>query len=142
MEVLTIGIIRDLHHEIKKALSKETGKPKLIKNFSQIQIIYYLVSNKDKVIYQKDIVDALKLKKSSITEHLDYLESVGLIERKQDPVDKRKNSIVLSDEALKKENEIEDIIRSINEKAIKGLSLEEIEQLEKTVKKMEDNLKQ
>lgn len=142
MEVLTIGIIRDLHHEIKKALSKETGKPKLIKNFSQIQIIYYLVSNKDKVIYQKDIVDALKLKKSSITEHLDYLESVGLIERKQDPVDKRKNSVVLSDEALKKENEIEDIIRSINEKAIKGLSLEEIEQLEKTVKKMEDNLKQ
>ena len=141
MDILTIDLVKDLHHLIKKSLDEKTKVPKAIKNLTQMQILYYLTNNKDKVVYQKDIGEAIKLRKSSITEQLDYLEEVGIIERIQDKEDKRRNSIKLSKEALQKENEIEDTLKKLNDKATNGIDKNDLELFEKIIKKMEDNLK-
>ncbi|MDO5440337.1 MAG: MarR family transcriptional regulator [Erysipelotrichaceae bacterium] len=141
MKTLTIDMVRDLHQIIRKAIDGENQKPKALKNLTQMQIMLYLVNNEDKTIYQKDIGEALKLKKSSITEHLDYLESVGEIERVQDENDKRKNSIRLSEKARIKKEELNVTLNSLNEKAIKGISKEDLECFEKVIKNMEENLK-
>lgn len=141
MEILTIDLIKDVHRLIKQSVDEKARVPKTVKNLTQVQIIYYLTTNKDKVVYQKDIGEALRLKKSSITEHLDYLEDVGYIERVQEKNDKRKNSIKLSAEALKKENEIQAVLKELNAKAIRDISPKELETFEKIIRKMEENLK-
>lgn len=141
MEILTIDLIKDVHRLIKQSVDEKARVPKTVKNLTQVQIIYYLTTNKDKVVYQKDIGEALRLKKSSITEHLDYLEDVGYIERVQEENDKRKNSIKLSAEALKKENEIQAVLKELNAKAIRDISPKELETFEKIIRKMEENLK-
>lgn len=141
MAKLQVELIRDLFHDIRKTIVIENKKPKAIKNMTQMQILFFLLSNEDKTIYQKDIGDALKLKKSSITEHLDYLEMIGAIKRIQDAKDKRKNSICLSEKAKIKKSEIDGSIQNLNTKLINGISKEELEIFEKVVKKMEENLK-
>lgn len=141
MAKLQVELIRDLFHDIRKTIVLENKKPKAIKNMTQMQILFFLLSNEDKTIYQKDIGDALKLKKSSITEHLDYLEMIGAIKRVQDAKDKRKNSICLSEKAKIKKSEIDGSIQNLNTKVINGISKEDLEVFEKVVKKMEENLK-
>ena len=141
MAKLQVELIRDLFHDIRKTIVLENKKPKAIKNMTQMQILFFLLSNEDKTVYQKDIGDALKLKKSSITEHLDYLEMIGAIKRIQDAKDKRKNCICLSEKAKIKKSEIDGSIQNLNTKVINGISKEDLEVFEKVVKKMEENLK-
>lgn len=139
--MLTSDLIKNLYHVIRQSIDVETQKPKEIKNYTQMMVLFYLLNNENKTVYQKDIGNALKLKKSSITENLDYLETIGMIERVQDQNDKRKNSIKLSKKANEKKIEVDAAINKINEKAIRNIPKDEIEIFEKVVKKMEENLK-
>ena len=142
MSKLHIDLIRELHCNIKKAIELENKKPRAIKNLTQMQILSFIVNNGDnKTIYQKDIGEALKLKKSSITEHLDYLEMIGAIERVQDITDKRKNSIRLSEKARIRKSEIDDSIKYLNDRVIAGIDKKDLVIFEKVIKKMEENLK-
>lgn len=141
MAKLQIDLIRDLNCDIRKAIELENKRPRAIKNFTQMQILVFLLNNAEKTIYQKDIGEALKLRKSSITEHLDYLEMIGAIERVQDENDKRKNSIRLSEKARIKKSEIDDSIKYLNERAIAGIDKKELAIFEKVIKKMGENLK-
>lgn len=141
MDNLIIDRVRDLHLNIKKNMAIKSDKPRVLKNLSQVQIMFYLHNHQNDIVYQKDLCEALKLKKSSITEHLDYLEEVGEIIRVQDENDRRKNSIKLSEKALEKKAEIDQMLLKINEKVIKDISKEDLEKFEEVLKKMEDNLK-
>lgn len=141
MEILTIEKIRKLQQKIKVAIELGEERPNQVRNLSQMQILFYLYNNEDKTVYQKDIGEALKLKKSSITEHLDYLESAGIIVREQEQKDKRKNSIHLSEKAKLKSVEINNSLKRINEKVVRGISQEELECFEKVMRQMEENLK-
>lgn len=141
MAKLQVESIRDLYRNIRKAIDFENAKPKEVKNITQMQILFYLLNNVDNVVYQKDIGEAIKLRKSSITENLDYLEMIGAVERTQDINDKRKNSVRLSKAALKRKSEIDNSIKYLNAKVIAGISKEELAIFEKVVNKMEENLK-
>lgn len=141
MAKLHIDLIRDLNCDIRKAIELENKRPRAIKNFTQMQILVFLLNNPDNTIYQKDIGEALKLKKSSITEHLDYLEMIGAIERVQDKTDKRKNSIRLSEKAIIRKSEIDDSLKYLDERIIAGIDKKDLETFEKVVKKMGENLK-
>lgn len=141
MAKLHIDLVRDLNCDIRKAIELENKRPRAIKNFTQMQILVFLLNNPDKTIYQKDIGEALKLRKSSITEHLDYLEMIGAIERVQDITDKRKNSIRLSEKARIRKSEIDDSIKYLNNRVIAGIDKKDLVIFEKVIKKMEENLK-
>ena len=141
MAKLHIDLIRDLNCDIRKVIELENKRPRAIKNFTQMQILVFLLNNPDNTIYQKDIGEALKLRKSSITEHLDYLEMIGAIERVQDKTDKRKNSIRLSEKAIIRKSEIDDSLKYLDERIIAGIDKKDLETFEKVVKKMGENLK-
>ena len=141
MAKLHIDLIRDLNCDIRKVIELENKRPRAIKNFTQMQILVFLLNNPDNTIYQKDIGEALKLRKSSITEHLDYLEMIGAIERVQDITDKRKNSIRLSEKARIRKSEIDDSIKYLNDRVIAGIDKKDLVIFEKVIKKMEENLK-
>lgn len=140
MEPLVIDQIRDLQCVIKNNIGYISDRPKGIKNLSQYKILLFLNDHENETVYQKDICEALNLKKSSITEHLDYLELVGAIERIKDPTDKRKNSIKLSEQAINRKFELSEFYKNVDTKMKKGISEEDLQCFERIIKKMKENL--
>lgn len=146
MQETLIEKVKQLNTIIKKEIASVNYRSiseakNSIKNYSQLQIVLYLAQHKDDVVHQKDIGKAVNLRKSSITEHLDYLESVDIIKRIDDVVDHRKKRIVLSDKALIIEENFSRTIEKINEKMLIGISEEELDLFIKIVNKIENNLK-
>lgn len=143
MQRLITDIIRDIDHKIvRDYVSNHVNKPKEIKNLSQARIIHYLHEHNDHPISQKELGDSLKLRKSSITEHLDHLENVSFIERVVDENDRRVHSIRLSKKAQSKEEELRNVIAGLDEKIIQNISKKDLQICEKVLLKMEENLKE
>ena len=62
----------------------------------QIAILCYIDRNKNKEIYQKDIENFLKIRRSTTTEILNTMERKYLITRTENIKDKRKKIITIS----------------------------------------------
>ena len=132
--------IRDLDHDIGDLLSKKTKRPANIKNLTQVRIIDFLVKNRGKNIYQIDICEALKMKKSSITEQLDSLEKDDMIVRLPDENDKRRNLISLSCKSEKNLEELTRDLSKINDEMIIGIQKKDLECFLTVIRQMEKNL--
>ena len=141
MEAIYTDRIFDINQKLRKRLENIIDVSRTIKNCTQVQIITFLINNKDKCIYQKDICNALKLKKSSITEQLDYLQTKEIIERIVDKRDKRRNRIKLTEESLERIKEINNSINDFNVGLIRGISKEELACFNKVLDKIEKNIR-
>ena len=109
-------------------------------NPTHLQILTYV--NRHENVIQKDLEEDTKLKKSSITGSLDALEKKGLIKRVQGKDDRRKNYIVLTKKAYRYQDEIVKKFARLDEIVAKGISEKELRQLEKTMDKIIENLKE
>lgn len=109
-------------------------------NPTHLQILRYV--NRHENVIQKDLEEDTKLKKSSITGSLDALEKKGLIKRVQGKDDRRKNYIVLTKKAYRYQDEIVKKFARLDEIVAKGISEKELRQLEKTMDKIIENLKE
>ena len=141
MEAIYTDRIQVLNQKMRKHLENIIDVSRTIKNCTQAKIITYLIDNNNKAIYQKDICEALKLKKSSITEQLDYLQSREIIERIVDHKDKRRNRIKLTEQSIERIKEINNSIKDFNVNLIKGISKEELECFNNVLDKIEKNMK-
>lgn len=110
-------------------------------NFTQIQIIHYLLENQNTETCQKDFEAFLGLNKASISGSLDALEEKGLIKRTQSTEDGRKNIITLSQSYLDQQNSIQESLRELDRQLLDGISEEEIDNFFLTLDKIHDNLK-
>ena len=59
----------------------------------QVEIITYLIENKDKTIYQKDIEEKLKISKAAVSDVLNSMEGRGII-TKEAPITASKVMLV------------------------------------------------
>lgn len=141
MEKLLIERIKDLHKDISNNIRSYTRKPDKLKNITQVQIFFFLVNNQGSKVNQKDICKEFNLKKSSVSENLDYFERENIIERVPDENDKRKNNIVLSNKALDKINEINNGLEVINDRLISNISEKELKIFIKVLDKMQENMR-
>ena len=141
MEAIYTDRLFSINQKIRKNLENIIDVSRTIKNCTQAQIITFLIDNANKSIYQKDICEALKLKKSSITEQLDYLQTKDIIERIVDRRDKRRNRIKLTEQSLERIKEIHKMINDFNLNLIKGISEEELKSFITVLDKIEKNLK-
>lgn len=132
--------LREVDYLVKRVSEKMAKTPDFSTNPTQNQIVFYLAYYSDKQMYQKDLCELLKLKKSSVTESLDYLEKNGVVKRIVDKDDNRKRQIVLTEEALKAINDIDGGYREINKKAFQGLSKEEIDSFNSVLTKIYKNI--
>lgn len=141
METIYTDRLSTINQKIKKNLENIIDVSRTIKNCTQAQIITFLINNTNKSIYQKDICEALKLKKSSITEQLDYLQTKEIIERIVDGRDRRKNRIKLTEQSMERIKEIHRTIYEYNNNLIKGISEEELKCFIGVLDKIEMNMK-
>ena len=139
MDINVTKKIRDVYCLLHERLQKLTDKPKNF-NYTKFQIIQYLLRRKDEVVYQKDIVDELNLKKSSVAESLDSLEESGEIKRTSDKEDKRRKIVSLTEKSLKRKKQFNEAVSQLNEEFVEGLSEEEIEAFLGILDKMQKNV--
>lgn len=131
--------IRDLQFNVKSRINKIIDPNKFV-NFTQYQIIRYLMININKEVCQKDLEIETKLNKASITGALDNLEEKGLVLRKQSLEDKRKNIIAVTDKSKKLIGIYETAVKEVDNKMIEGISEEELNTFLNVINKMNKNL--
>ena len=129
--------MRQLTHQINRYLEEnDTSRRGL--NTTQLQILNYLMNNDD--VIQKDLEIETQLKKSSITGSIDSLVEKGLVKRLKGGSDKRKNYVVLTEEALEGRKLLEDKLATLDEKIIEGIEKKDLETFIDVLGKMIDNL--
>ncbi len=108
---------------------------------SNSYIIRYL-AEAEQPIYQKDIEARFSITRSTTSRVLALMEKKGLIERRSVNQDKRLKQIKLTDEALELYHSVMKDIEAFETILIKNISEETLQQFERTLQIMKDNLKQ
>ena len=78
--------------------------------------------------------------KVSVVRIIDYLSNTGYVKRVKDPSDRRKYILVLTIKAEKELLLIRKAIAEVTQNALKGLSMEKIEELYDTLNNIKNNL--
>jgi len=76
----------------------------------------------------------------SVVRIIDYLSNTGYVKRVKDPSDRRKYILVLTIKAEKELLLIRKAIAEVTQNALKGLSMEKIEELYDTLNNIKNNL--
>ena len=123
-------------------------KENLLPTPTQCQIIEYILNNKNKDIYQKDLEKVLNLRRATVSGVLHTMEKNGLIKRVTDGSDTRTKKIILNEKIPERFNEYSKKIKKIENNIIKDISdkdleifLKVISQMKESIKKKEGNLK-
>ena len=128
-----------------KIISKEIKgiiDSKLKNNVTSVQmsILCFLDSRGSSLVYQKDIENLFRVRRSTITEIINVMEKNALLKRVFDPCDKRKRVIVLTETGLRYVNEFKDVIRDVESNIYDGITDSEKEMLVFFFEKMSKNI--
>ena len=94
-------------------------------NLTQYKIIVYLYHAPPAFTRQVDLERAFSMTNPSVTSVLHTLEKKGMIQREENPEDKRSNVISLTDKAIGMQVEMEVLGEKLEEAITKNLSPEE-----------------
>lgn len=89
---------------------------------------------------QKDLATYCNIKPATVTSVLNGMEKAQLIYRKQNSDDKRIYNVYLTEEGKKRQKEVQEIFRQIDEVCLQNFTREEREQAIYLLNKMYDNL--
>lgn len=131
-------IIRNLEPtlEEKKKICNMMNKP----TPTQMQIIGYVLKNIDRDVFQKDLEQALNLRRATISDVLQRMENNGLIRREQSENDARSKKIILSDDAKEIFKSGSSKISELEKIAIKDISEFELKIFSDVINKMIENI--
>lgn len=101
--------------------------------------LLYVLWQKDSISLKK-LSDETKLAPTTLTGMIDRMEAQGLVSRVPDKTDRRKTLLVLTQKAKELKRDYDDVSRQMNRIFYDGFSEEEIEQCEKMLEKIRDNM--
>ena len=107
---------------------------------SQASAMGYLLLQEGTDVYQKDLENFFKLRRSTVSSMLNTLEKKGIIQRQAVPHDARLKKLVLTDHGRQLSSLAGQIFSQINELMVQGLTQEELTTLAAILNKIETNL--
>lgn len=133
--------IRNISNLLKRRI-KEIVKKNHEYNVTDIHILLtrYLMENKDKEIFQKDIEEEFCIRRSTVTGILNLMEKNEMIKRERVDYDARLKKIVLTEKAKKINQNIYQQILGMEEVIFKGLTEEEIKTFREILEKIKSNI--
>lgn len=137
-EFKEIGIlIKSISNNIDKNKNIIFSKYNLTGN--QSEILLYLLHNKDKTIYQKDIEKEFNQSNPVVTGILNRLENSGYIKRIVSDKDSRFKKVCLTNKAYELESNIDKELKKFNKSFKCNLSENELKELKSLLKKLYNN---
>ncbi len=91
-------------------------------------------------INQAKLAVLMEIEPITLVRLLDRMEKTGWVERRKDPLDRRANSVVLSDKVSGILTEMKAISRKLRQEALMGFSEEEHEQLVGYLQRLKTNI--
>ena len=111
-----------------------------IGNYTQFQIVKYLIEHESESVHQKDFENALHIRKSTISGILDTMEKNKIIVRLSSQTDGRGKTVKLSDEFKSRKRKLVEEMKKIEETVVEGISEEDMDTFYKVLQKMRENI--
>ena len=134
-------LIKDLNHEIIRYICIADIDKQKMPTPAQMQILHFIISKQNEKIYQKDIGNALNLRRATLSEILKTMEKNDLIFRIKDQIDTRKKEIIISETAKNNFQIVKDKLNEAEKVITSGIKKEDLELFFKIINKMKENLK-
>ena len=119
--------IKNLNHEIIRYICETKVEKKEFPTPAQMQILHYIFSKKGDKVYQRDIGNALNLRRATLSEILKTMEKNGLIYKIPDKNDTRIKEIILSDKALINFETVKKSLNSAEKVVTKGIEKKDLD---------------
>ena len=103
-------------------------------------LVHYLMQHEGEDVFQKDIEELLKIRRSTATGMLNTLEKKGLIERQPVSHDARLKKLVITPKGIEFSKKAVECIQSVECKVRSGLSEEELETFFNVLSKIRKNI--
>ena len=129
-------MVRNAHRAYDRVLAEALSKHKILTGqWSLLRILWH-----EDNLSQIEVAKRMKLERASLTIMLGTVEKAGLIARKIDPQDGRKQLISLTRKGRALQSVLVPIGTSVNEVALSGLSKREVAILRSLLRRVIDNL--
>lgn len=133
--------LQAVDHQVKKSIAaKMTEISDDQNNMMQSRIIGFIHSRQDQDVFQKDIEELLKIRRSTATGMLNTLEKKGLIERQPVSHDARLKKLVITPKGIEFSKKAVECIQSVERKVRSGLNEEELETFFNVLSKIRKNI--
>ena len=106
----------------------------------QMHIIDFLYRHQNEDVFQRDLEEALSVRRSSISRFLAVMEDKGLLLRQPVPQDARLKKLTLTPAAIADHEQGIRQIQRIEETIARGLSAEELQEFYRVLLKIKQNL--
>ena len=134
--------IKNINHEIIRYICETKVEKKEFPTPAQMQILHYILSKKGDKVYQRDIGNALNLRRATLSEILKTMEKNGLIYKIPDKNDTRIKEIILSDKALINFETVKKSLNSAENVVTKGIDKKDLDIFLSVLAKMNQNIKE
>ena len=105
-------------------------------------IINYIIEHPDKDIFQRDLEEAMQIRRSTVSGILRLMEKHGLIVRTAVSDDARLKKLSVTDKARLVHKQVNDAIFATEQKLIAGVGEDELQLVKNVLDKMKKNLEQ
>ena len=139
--LLSKEVIIELHltgYKIKRYIAsmlRQQGVPLTPEQFMLIDLLW-----NEGEMTQQQLANQLKKDKNSVTMLVDAIESKGLVVRRQNTLDRRSNTVVLTDKALELNEMAKQKGISILDGMLEGISEEELHSFLNTLRLLNQNM--
>ena len=127
-----------LINDVKRLMRREYLKRDLPMTPMQARALVYV--SRYEGIRQVALAEILEIQPITTARLIDQLSEDGLVERRQDPTDRRAYCLYLAEGARQQLESIGEIVDDVNHKAVEGLSKTDVEQFVSTLKVIHKNL--
>ncbi len=129
-------MVRNAHRAYDRVLAKALSKQKVLTGqWSLLRVLWH-----EDNLSQIEVANRMKIERASLTIMLNTVEKAGLIKRKVDAQDRRKQLISLTNKGRALQSVLVPIGTRVNEIALIGLSHHEISTLRSLLQRVVDNL--
>ncbi len=129
-------MVRNAHRAYDRVLATALSKQKVLTGqWSLLRVLWH-----EDNLSQIEVANRMKIERASLTIMLNTVEKAGLITRKIDARDRRKQLISLTRKGRALQSVLVPIGTSVNEIALTGLSPREISTLRSLLQRVVDNL--
>ncbi|KZN14363.1 MarR family winged helix-turn-helix transcriptional regulator [Marinomonas sp. TW1] len=124
--------------DVLRLMRREYRKSDLAMTLMQARTLLSVSRNEG--VKQVTLAELLDIQPITLARLIDQLVSDGLVERRADPKDRRANALFLTEKATPWLLEIDKEINRVREKALQGLTPEQIDVAMDVLTKMHENL--